>query len=510
MVKKLRPKCLYYVASRLIVGLLVLGLVPQLGWASTGHGQQESKADKAKREREEKAASKEGRDVVQNQQILEEAQPELDALAMMLIDARYDDRLLQDYVNSLGQRLIPKEAPAGLLFSFRVINDSTPNAFALPDGRIYVNSGLMVFVDNEAQMAMILGHEIGHVIEQHYAEALREARSPKRLLPGLFAGLGGAAVGGAINGKEGARKGAELGAAAGLTYSFVFQMNSYSRKQEDEADRIGAKLAMDSGYDPKESLAFFQKLTNTFGEEDKFANLLWGKHSRNVERVASIRALLDSTLAENYNTARSAGRLSAGTGQLRLYASRMLRDTSIQYMDVYDRYDIAKKLLTSIEDYRSRDPITMWALGRVFTVVGRTDADRGKALDYLQHAVQLDQRGLFPFVLRDLGLAMATRGGPDMLRGAVDTLKKYVSMYVSSFAAYPSDLADIYDYLLVFGDSTWLAPKAEGALYVRANGPEPPAPTAAAGKPSVSPPGAGSKVPPTKTLTPAPIKKPGR
>lgn len=459
-------------ASWLVIACLGIGQTPE-AWAAAAHGQPqaqaESKADKAKREREEKAAQKDVRSVRENQQALEDIQPELDALGMKLLTARYQDRFLQDYVNALGQSLVPTEAPEGLLFAFRVVDDSTPNAFALPDGRIYINSGLLVFVENEAQLAMVLGHEIGHVIEQHYAEALREAKSPKRLLPGLFAGLGGAAIGAAIGGKDGAAKGAAIGAVAGLTYSFVFHMNSYGRKQEDEADRVGAKLAMDGGYDPRESLAFFQKLTKWFGDQDQFSNLLWGKHSRNVERVESVKALLDTTLATQYNGARTAGRLSAGTGQLQLYASRMFRDTAVNYMDTYDRYDIAKGLLESISDYRARDPKTMWALGRVYTLIGRSEADRAKASDYLQRAAGLDERHLYPYINRDLGLTLAARGGPDMLASAVESLKKYVRGYIDINAAYPPDLSEIYDYLLIFGDARWTAPRVETFLIRRAD-----------------------------------------
>ena len=431
----------------------------------------QDKAEKERQKQEEKSAQKELRDQKESKDILDEIQPDLDALALEMMGKSYADRFLQDYVNEIGQSLVPKETPVGVLFSFRVVRDAAPNAFALADGRIYVTAGLLVFVQNEAQLAVVLGHEIGHVIQGHYIESVKQSRSFTRaVLPGLLGAALGAAVGGAVKGKEGAATGAAIGLGAGAIYS-VATMNSYNRKQEDEADRMGVTLAMNAGYDPKQGATFFQKLADTYGAQDRFKTLLWANHSRNVDRVKTVDALLDTQLASAYNSAKSGGKLTAGTGQLSLYSSRMIRDVAVWAMDDYDRFALAKTLLDSIVDYRARDPKTLWAIGRVYKTIGRTESDKGKALDYLQRAVSIDERNMYPYILRDLGL-MQARLGVGQMPAAIESLKAYVRGYMDKYAAYPADIEEMYDYLLIFGDGKWTAPKMDPTI-IRASNPTP-------------------------------------
>ena len=442
----------------------------------------ETKAEQERRKQEEKAADEAAKSQKDRVEWIDDIQPQVDSLAQTLKDSFYDDRFLQDYINEMGQNLVPKEAPPGMLFSFRVIDDATPNAISLPDGRIYVNAGLLAFVQNEAQLATVLGHEIAHVVEDHAYRAHRESSSfKKRILPLGLGALGGALIGGAAKGKEGAVVGAAVGLTAGVVYS-VIATNNYSKKQEEDADKLGARWAMDNGYEPKEAVSLFELLSRTFGDRDRFSNFVYGDHARNVERATYVRALLDNELAATYNSLKSAGKLSIGSGGLRLYASRMFRDAAIRYMDEFDRWDIAKRLLDPIVEYRGNDPKTLWAIGRVYKMVGRTDTDRDRALGYLRDAAQKDERALYPFIYRDLGMMQARMGGP-MLQPAVESLKQYVVRHVSRYDEYPSDLGEIYDYLLTFGDAKWTAPPVDRAVVRAVAQPSTPVP-----EPKVKPP----------------------
>lgn len=425
--------------------------------------EKDDKAEKERRKQEEKAAKKEDKESKEAKELMDEIQADVDATALEAIQRLYADQFLQDYVNEIGQRLVPRSAVPGLLFSFRVVNDSTPNAFALPDGRIFVNGGLLVFVQNEAQLAMVLAHEAGHVVEQHGIESIKEARSfKKRALPGLFGALGGAVVGGLIKGKEGAAVGASVGAVGGVLYSAI-ALNQYNKKQEDEADTIAARLMLAQGYDPAQGAAFFQRLAERFPEKDRFADLLWAQHSRNVDRVARIRALLDGDMSSAYNAERAAGKLTEGSGQLHFFVSRMYRDVAIELMDRYDRYDVAKEILERVVEYRARDPQALCAMGRVYKLVGRTPEDRAKALDYLQRAAQADERNLYPYVHRELGLMqarLATASGDNMV-AAIESMKRYITLSIERHGREPGDLGEMYDYLLAFGDAQWTAPRVD-------------------------------------------------
>jgi len=399
----------------------------------------------------EKAASKAEKTERQLNEIQQEIQDEIDDFARSMVAKSYRDDFLQGYVNELGQSLVPKETPAGVLFSFRVINDPTVNAVALPDGRIFVHSGLLTFVENEAQLSMILGHEIGHVVERHSVEAIQAARSLKR---SLFAGLMGAATGAITRDKEAAQTVFTLTAAS--------MAASYSQKQELEADQVGTTLSMAGRFDPSQGIAFFQKLKAKFGDGDSVGNLLFGSHPRNLKRAENIQKLLDGELSADYSRLRSAGELTTGRGLFRLHASGMIRETAIVIGEVLDRYDISKYLLESILDVRARDPKTLWYLGRVYRLVARTDEQKNKALELLQRAVEADARTLYPEINLDLGLMLASRTG-NVAAGA-ESLKRYVVAYTQKRGEQPPNLEQIYDYLLLFGDNTWTAPEPENSV----------------------------------------------
>lgn len=384
-----------------------------------------------------------------------ELQEAIDRTALAYRQRYYPDDLLQGYVNDLGQSVVPKEVPAGVLFSFRVIDDPMPNAVALPDGRIFIHSGLLAFVDNEAQLVTILGHEVAHVVEQHTIEAIKAARSLKRA---LFAGLMGGLTAALTKSKEAAD------AAASLT--MAVQSASFSRKQEDEADLAGCRYAMSRGFDPRTAVGFFDKLTQKFGEQGRLSNLLFGTHSLNKDRARNIEKLLSGDLANEYNKLRTEGKLAVTTGQFRFFASGMIRDAAISVAEAYDRYDLARDRLEAIVDVRPRDPKTLWHLGRIYRLVARTEEDKQKALDFLQRAAEADERSLYPEIHRDLGLLLATRTGN--ATAAAESLKKYVSGYVARHRNHPPDLAQIYDYLLMFGDGKWLAPEVPRQLLAEA------------------------------------------
>lgn len=170
----------------------------------------------------------------------------------------YDDDELTAYVERIGQELLDvshlrrddtdakfRNTP----FTFRVLDSPVINAFALPGGFVYVTRGLMAHMENEAQLAVVLGHEIAHVAARH---ASQRALSQQARQLGLIAG----AVGGqAIFGGETARSVLELG---GLANQFITL--SYSRDAERESDNLGVEYAARLGYDASEGAGFFRTL----------------------------------------------------------------------------------------------------------------------------------------------------------------------------------------------------------------------------------------------------------
>jgi len=160
----------------------------------------------------------------------------------MLNDARVDA-----YLNRLGRRLAEKAQGVRYPYQFKAVNDKAINAFALPGGFLYVNRGLIEAADNEAQLAGVLGHEIGHVALRHgtnQASKAQVAQAPLAILGGV---LGSGSVGSVL---------AQLG--AGFAANSV--LLKYSRDAERQADILGTQILYDSSYDPRAMSQFFEKL----------------------------------------------------------------------------------------------------------------------------------------------------------------------------------------------------------------------------------------------------------
>src|SRR3990172_9122676 len=103
----------------------------------------------------------------------------------------YRDSALEAYVQGVGMRLARVSHRPGLSYRYRVLNSSTPNAFALPGGFIVINRGLLVGLSSEAEMAAVLGHETGHVTAKHSLGGYQRALAANILLAGVAVGTGG-------------------------------------------------------------------------------------------------------------------------------------------------------------------------------------------------------------------------------------------------------------------------------------------------------------------------------
>ena len=155
----------------------------------------------------------------------------------------YPDEELQRYVNAVGQRLAAESERPDLPWTFRVIDDPTVNAFALPGGYIYLTRGIMTYFNNEAEMASVLGHEIGHVTARHSVEQIS-----RQQLAGLGLGIG------MILSPE-LRQFGDL-AQTGLGLLFL----KYGRDDERQADSLGLRYMVREDYDPAQMPNVFETL----------------------------------------------------------------------------------------------------------------------------------------------------------------------------------------------------------------------------------------------------------
>jgi predicted Zn-dependent protease len=155
----------------------------------------------------------------------------------------YKDQAVQSYVSDLGKRMAAESERPNLPWEFHVVDDASVNAFALPGGFIYVTRGLMTSINDEAELATVVGHEIGHVTNRHSVQQISKAQ-----LAQLGLGVG------SILSSDIARLG-QL-ASAGLSVLFL----KYSRDAENQADQAGFRYALNDNYDVRRMTKVFETL----------------------------------------------------------------------------------------------------------------------------------------------------------------------------------------------------------------------------------------------------------
>ncbi len=164
-------------------------------------------------------------------------------------------------------------------WEFRVLENPAVNAFCLPGGKVAVYTGLFEATANEAELAAIVGHEIGHAIARHGGE---------RMTQQLVQQIGSEALKTSL-GIDGARMEALLAAYAGI--SNVGFILPYSRVHEYEADKIGMILMSKAGYDPRAALDFWERMTSKQGDGSSFSEFL-STHPINNNRIKAMKDFL--------------------------------------------------------------------------------------------------------------------------------------------------------------------------------------------------------------------------
>lgn len=169
------------------------------------------------------------------------------------------DPLLDEYINSLGNRLVARANDVKFPFKFYWIDNKNINAFATLGGNVTSHTGTLAIADTESEFASVMAHEIAHVTQRHIARFV-EAQSQKA--PLTLAGILGAIVLATVN--------PEAGMAAMMATQGASQQSAinFTRGNEQEADRIGMQIMVDAGFDPYAVPDFFRKLS----EQSRFIN----------------------------------------------------------------------------------------------------------------------------------------------------------------------------------------------------------------------------------------------
>ncbi len=246
---------------------------------------------------------------------------------------------LSAYINEVGRKLVAQDdailvKDRKLPFEFTVLNNSVPNAWALPGGKIALNRGLLTALDNEAELAAVLGHEITHALARHGAQAQERGT----LLQG---GLVAAQIGAVMGGMDEQAAGLVLtGASVGAQMVHM----KFGRDDELEADKYGTRLMKAAGYDPQGAVTLQQTFVRLFDrKEPGWLEGLFASHPPSVERVRRNQELV--------------AQLGAG-GDLGRERFQAQMKPLLAVKPAYDKYDEALAALEEKDTAKARSLAT--------------------------------------------------------------------------------------------------------------------------------------------------------
>lgn len=192
-----------------------------------------------------------------------------------------EDPTINEYVNRVGQNLV-RNSDAKVPFTIKVVDSEEINAFALPGGFFYVNSGLVLAADDESELAAVMAHEIAHVAARHGTENASKAQLVNiASIPLIF--MGGVA-------------GFGIRQAAG--FLIPMQFLQFSRKAEGEADYLGVQYLYKTGYDPGAAVSFFEKLQAKETARPGSISKMFSTHPPTGDRIENTKKSIEAVLPD--------------------------------------------------------------------------------------------------------------------------------------------------------------------------------------------------------------------
>ncbi|MHB1233049.1 MAG: M48 family metalloprotease [Burkholderiales bacterium] len=319
---------------------------------------------------------------------------------------------LVNYVQGIGQPLIPKAAAGIADFKFHILRSPVVNAFALPNGSIYLSVGLLARLDNEAELAQVMGHEIAHVVLRHGLKVYETNRSS--IVAAHIADL--------------------LLFGTSIAYlPYLASVASYSREQEEEADRYGLREVAAQGYSPDEALHVFDRIQEVKKGEG-LEGSWYSSHPSNKQRLEALREMVrtgaiprQQSKVGNTPYREFVGQIAIENIQLKLNARQYELALDAANRGLAENPKSAQFYFYKGEAYRhmADDPKGAarehgWIYGKPFNdkLVAEFETRRGEcyrsAEDAYRQALALDSH--LPMAERGLGLVYLGRGENDAAR----------------------------------------------------------------------------------------------
>ena len=283
----------------------------------------------------------------------------------------YQDAEIESYLNQIAAKLQINSISPDISFQIKVIKDTSLNAFAFPNGVIYIHTGILARMENEAQLAALLAHEMVHCTHRHYLRALRSIKDRTQAESATFR---------------------ELARFPGITGAMA-SLGGYTRAFENEADRVGLDLAVKANYDPREVVKLFKLLKQEIEIERIEEPYFFGTHPNVQQRIENI----NNWLAEKYQK-KITGVRNTDVFQSRL--SRLVLDNA--RLDLRrGRFFIAQRTVEKFLVLKPDDARAYFLLGEIIRQRGRQD-DAAAAIKYYEKSISLNPS--FPEPHKAMGL----------------------------------------------------------------------------------------------------------
>lgn len=415
-------------------------------------------------------------------------------------DTLYDNLLAQDYVNRVGQSLVP--AASENRYGFKITLNPMPDARSLSTGTIYVSTGLLSLVDNEAQLAYILSHEIAHIEQQHWrqdvmvAKWVEEATKSQEKRGSIFGAIAGGVAGGLIGANVGQM--ALFGAAIGKSVAKLIDRKAFewSLAQEDESDKLALDYMLQRNYDVRETQTFYETLKTAAIEDPRIELDRFADRTRTEERRRSVNAWINSAdssvlaktvygatnlrgkslsidrnstvtvnrmaknqekMADDIKLKVQNGEIMAGDGEFENIMAVLKRDNGVVAF-YYDMFKLSARNLNQSLAIRSDDALGYFYYGKVLKLTARKPGEKEEAMQMFAKSIELDKRGSNPQSRLYYALSKMSGRTTNNIQEIVGDLKQYVNMYQqTNGGALPPNMNIIYDYLQEAGETNWSA-----------------------------------------------------
>jgi predicted Zn-dependent protease len=313
----------------------------------------------------------------------------------------YEDPVITSYVNEVVQKLMTSTVRSSpLTVQVKIVKNPLLNAFAFPNGVIYAHTGILARIENEAQLATLLGHELTHATHRHAIQAFRGVKRSSAALATfqmvtLPFGVFGAA------------------ATALGTVGYVASVSGYSRGNEREADREGLALAVTAGYAAAEAPKLFEHLKRDLEFRKIDEPFFFGSHPKLAERVKSYQELIADRYA---NQTGEIGEERYRRIMLPLFVENAKTDLAI------GRFELAEESLGRVTSQRVDHPQALYLLGEV-TRQRNGEGDQKRSEERYRQAIAADPT--YPDPHRALGTLLLKRDEKD---GARSELQRYLQL----------------------------------------------------------------------------------